>query len=269
MRNRLLTACLLWLGTVSCLFARNAFKDNYELALRSQAFVEALVRGDSRAMYEMFAPAFRAENSFARFDSAVGGWIAGRRVVKARRKVVDVKGVSGYISTWVVFAGERKYRYLYQNWLKDGKTWDIVWISRILDQSFQYGRQDTVQMRQAAEAGVRYVLSRQGRANFRERPARPDTVVMIRRDLPEEHGFQLDGLPVVWVTPEELAACAPMPRVPFYVGLAMVRVFGDMAEVAVDVFPSADSAVARRRGVKIYLEQHKGVWQFHSIGKVW
>jgi len=269
MRNRLLTACLLWLGTASCLFARNAFKDNYELGLRSQAFVEALVRGDSRTMYEMFVPAFRAENSFARFDSAVARWIAGGRMLKARRKVVDVKDVSGYISTWVMFAGEHKYRYLYQNWLRGGKTWDIVWVSRILDQSFQYGRQDTVQTRHAAEAGVLYVLSRQGRANFRERPARPDTVVMVRHDLPEEHGFQLDSLPVVWVTLREMAAHAPMPRAPFYVGLAMVRVYGDMAEVAVDVFPSPDSAMARRRGVKVYLEQHKGVWQFHSIGKVW
>lgn len=246
-------------------------KSNYELALQTERLTEAVVANRARDVYRMFTPAFAAEHSFASFDSALSRWYKGRRIVRASHKVVDIKGPSGYVSSWFVFEGERDYNYVYQNWLNTGHGWELVWLSRILDTSFTFGQNDSIELVKAAEAGLRYILSKPGMALLKTGFSRPDTVVIVGLNRPGEGEFQFD-LPVYWTTPEEIRAGVRLPRTQFLLNLALVRLIGDMALVAVDVTPTARDVLGRKRrarGVEIFLRRTGTEWRFLEVGKRW
>lgn len=270
-RGRLLLLLAMLAGAASAVSPASRLKSNYELALQTERVTEAIVANRSRDIYRMFTPAFSAEHSFASFDSAFARWLRGRRIVRASHKVVDIKGPSGYVSSWFVFAGEHDYNYVYQNWLNTGRGWQLVWLSRILDPSFAFGQTDSLELIRAAEAGLRYVLSKPGLELFKAGFRRPDTVVMIRRGQPGEGTYELD-LPVFWVTPEEMRAGTCVPRTQFRLRLALIRVMGDIALVAVDVAPTARDLLGRKRpprGVEVYLKRAGTEWRFFDVGKKW
>lgn len=246
-------------------------KSNYELALQTQLLTEAVVGNRPRDIYRMFTPTFTAEHSFASFDSAFARWLRGRRIIRASHKVVDIKGPSGYVSSWFVFQGELDYNYVYQNWLNTGRGWQLVWLSRVLDTSFAFGQTDSVGLRKATEAGLRYLLSKPGLELFKAGFRRPDTVVIMRLGQPGEGDYRL-GLPVVWVTPEEIRAGARIPRTQFLLRLALVRLMGDFALVTVDVAPTARDFLGRKRrprGVEVFLKRDGIEWRFLEVGKKW
>jgi hypothetical protein len=270
-RGRLLLLFAALAGAASAVSPAAKLKSNYELALLTERVTEAIVGNRPRDIYRMFTPAFTAEHSFASFDSAFDRWLRGRRIIRASHKVVDIKGPSGYVSSWFVFEGEHDYNYVYQNWLNTGNGWQLVWLSRILDTSFAFGQTDSLGLVKAAEAGLRYVLSKPGLELFKAGFRRPDTVVIARLGRPGEGDYQL-GLPVVWATPEEIRAGARVPRVQFLLRLALVRLMGDIALVAVDVAPTARDFLGRKRrprGVEIYLQRSGTEWRFLEVGKKW
>ncbi len=260
---------LLALGTASLLFANNPMEDNHELSLRVQSFTEALVRRDTRAIYRFFNSTFRDEIPFARFDSAARGWYGNGRVIRARHKVVGVQGPVGSVSIWVVFEGERDARYLYQSWLQNQNTWELVWMSRIIDESFQYGRTDTAELRQVAQAALRHALTPPILARLSGRPRLPDTVVLVRLGQPEETTMTVKGVNTVWLSPAQVVDLAVLPRVPFYVGFGIVRVFGDVAEAAVDFYPTPYGRLPRRQSVKVILRRSAEGWRYSHATRVW
>jgi hypothetical protein len=268
MRGRAHVA-LLALGAVSLLLSNNPMEDNYELSLRVQGFTEALVRRDARAAYRFFNSTFRDEIPFVRFDSAFRNWYGTGRVVKAQHKVVDVQGSSGSVSTWVVFEGERDARYLFQSWLLSKNTWELVWVSRIIDESFQYGRSDTAELRRVAQTALRHALTAPILARLSGRPRRPDTVVLVRLGQPEEAEVTVEGAKTVWLSPAQVGDLAILPRVPFYVGFGIVRVLGEIAEVAVDFYPTPYGRLPRRQSVKVLLRRATDGWRFSSATRVW
>ena len=246
-------------------------KTNYELALHSQRLTEAVVANQARDIYRMFTPGFAAEHSFARFDSALVRWSRGRRIVRASHKVVDIKGPSGYVSSWFVFEGARDYNYVYQNWLNTRHGWQLVWLSRILDPGFAFGQSDSADLVKASEAGLRYVLSKPGLAMFKAGFQRPDTVVLVSLGRPGEGAYRFD-FPVYWTTPQEIRAGARLPRTQFLLHLALVRLIDDIALVVVDVTPTARDLLGRKRqprGVEVYLKRTGAEWEFMAVGKKW
>jgi hypothetical protein len=246
-------------------------KSNYELALQTERLTEAVVANRPRDIYRMFTPGFTAEHSFARFDSAFARWSQGRRIVRASHKVVDIKGPSGYVSSWFVFAGDRDYNYVYQNWLNTGHGWELVWLSRILDTSFAYGQRDSLGLVSAAAAGLRYVLSKPGLELFKSGFVRPDTVVIVRLGRPGEGDYGFD-FPVYWTTPQEIHAGVRLPRTQFLLNLALVRLIGDLAVVVVDVTPTTRDFLGRKRharGIEVYLQRTGKEWRFFEVGKKW
>ena len=270
-RGRLLLLFAALAGAASAAAPASRLKSNYELALRTQRLTEAVVANRPRDIYRMFVPAFAAEHSYASFDSALARWFRGRRIVRASHKVVDIKGPSGYVSSWFVFAGESDYNYVYQNWLNTGSGWELVWLSRILDTSFAFGQNDSLGLVRAAEAGLRYVLSKPGLDLFKSGFVRPDTVVMVRLGRPGEGEYRFD-FPVYWTAPEEIRAGVRLPRTQFLLNLALVRLIGDVALVAVDVTPTVRDPLERRRrprGIEVYLKRAGDEWRFSAVGKKW
>jgi hypothetical protein len=247
-------------------------KSNYKLALQTELLTEAVVANRPRDIYRMFVPAFAAEHSYASFDSALARWFRGRRIVRASHKVVDIKGPSGYVSSWFVFAGERDYNYVYQNWLNTRHGWQLVWLSRILDPSFSFGQSDSLELVRAAEAGLRYVLSKPGLELFRAGFRRPDTLIMLRFGRAGEGDFRFDSLPVYWTTREQILASDHLPRSQFLLNLALVRLIGDMALVTIDLTPTTRDFFGRKRhsrGIEVYLQRVGNEWRFSDVGKKW
>ena len=265
--------CLSFLaGAASAVSPATRLKTNYELAHQTERLTEALVGNRSRDIYRMFTPSFTAEHSFARFDSALSHWTRGRRVIRASHKVVEIAGPAGYVSSWLVFAGATDYNYVYQSWLNTPHGWQLVWLSRILDSTFNYGQNDSLELTRAAEAGLRYVLSNPGLAQFHSGYRRPDTLVMLRYNRPGEGEFHFYGLPVYWTTMAQILDGGYVPQAQFLLSLGLVRLMGDMALVAIDVTPTARGQIGRsrrRKGIEVYLERAGGVWRFRDIGKVW
>jgi hypothetical protein len=271
LRGRLLLLFAALAGAASAVSPAAKLKSNYELALQTERLTEAIVASRPRDVYRMFTPAFSAECSFASFDSAFERWHRGRRIIRASHKVVDIKGPSGYVSSWFVFEGEHDYNYVYQNWINTGHGWQLVWLSRILDTSFAFGQNDSLELVKVAEAGLRYVLSKPGLALFKAGFVRPDTVVIVRLGRPGEGEFQFDQ-PVYWTTPAEIHAGVGLPRTQFLLNLALVRLIGDMAVVAVDVTPTTRDFLGRKRhaqGVEVYLERAGDEWRVTDVGKKW
>jgi hypothetical protein len=275
------TTLLLAAGAALSFCLAGRLQDNYELGVRTQLFTEALASGRSRDIYWMFCPQFRTENSFQRFDSSFKKWYAGRRVKKASRKVVEVSGVGGYVSTWVVFEGASDYDYLYQSWLHVGRTWQLLWVSRILDNSFQYGTSDTAEVTMITIAALRYALSPRGLNQFHARFRRPDTLVLIRGDGsnhpgpqtgPGENLTRIDNTVLLWMTSDEIRRYKQSHSVRFVMGIVNVRLLGTMATAGIDLYPSDETNKGRfgkRRGMQIYLEKKAGSWAFQSSGKTW
>jgi hypothetical protein len=271
-RGRLLLLFATLAGAASAVSPAARLKSNYELALQTERLTEALVGNRSRDIYRMFTPSFTAEHSFASFDSALSHWSRGRRIVRGSHKVVEIAGPAGYVSSWLVFEGERDYSYVYQNWLNTPHGWQLIWLSRILNSTFTYGQTDSLELVKAAEAGLRYVLTKPGLARFHSGFRRPDTVVILRYNRPGEGEFRLDSVPVYWTTMPEILQGGHVPRTQFLLSLALVRLMDDMALVSIDLTPTArrqDGRTSRRRGLEVYLERTGNAWRFRDIGKVW
>lgn len=261
-------------GAACAISPQARLRSGYELALHAERLTEAVVDNRPRDIYQMFVPGFTAENSYPTFDSAFEHWYGGRRIVRASHKVVDVQGPAGYVSSWFVFEGDRDYNYIYQNWLNtDDSGWQLVWMSRVLDTSFSYGQTDSPQLARAAEAGLRYVLSKPGLAQFHAGYSRPDTVVMVRFDRPgEDELSHVDSLPVYWTTVAQIKQGVHIPRTQFLLNLALVRLMGDMALVVLDVTPTGRDLLGRRhrpRGLEVYVKRVGADWRFYDVGKKW
>uniref|UniRef100_A0A7V3PSN4 Uncharacterized protein n=1 Tax=candidate division WOR-3 bacterium TaxID=2052148 RepID=A0A7V3PSN4_UNCW3 len=248
-------------------------KPEHQLNLRSQQVTTALMNNDTRTIYDLFVPAFRREIPFNRFDSAVRAWQNNRTIARIQSRVIDTKGRGGHISTFLFFYGEKEYRYLYQNWLFSDSGWQLVWISNILNQSFQFGTQDTPAMEKAALAALNYVFTNEGlkKVHLHQVPL-PDTIFVFQPFFPAESTGFLKQQPVVWLAPEQDRKLRLPRSIPYYCQVEQIRIFGPIALVTIDFYPVAQPgkrALGRSRSLEIYLKADNAGWVFDSFGKLW
>lgn len=269
---------LSWLLITSCVVSSHAARPKavYELARISQELTQALANERPRDVFRMFAPVFQEEIGFERFNSAFNSWYNGRRIARARSRVVDIRGLGGHVSTWLVFEGASDYSYVYQNWIRLKSGWALTWLSSILDYGFEYGRPGAATEDSIADRALEYLVDADGLRHVRRQLVAPETVIAVfnrpRMRLVENP----DSRPVLWVTPDEFAAGSyggqPLPSAPFYFKFALIRLLGDVATCGVDLNPAnreGMSALGRKRNIVLYLERQARGWQFHSVGKVW
>ncbi len=249
-------------------------KPEYQLELKVQQFSAALLNGDYRTAYRLFVPVFRREIGFSRFDSAVQEWRQGRRLVRIKSKVIDTKGLGGHASIYAYFDGEDDYEYLYQSWIYSDSGWELVWVSNMLNQSFQYGRSETLAMRAVAEMALEFLLSPEGKGWLKlSKVSLPETIVVVQHNRIEEAPVNIEGHTVVWQSPDVIKGKPIFPFMPLYCEFGMVRVFGSVALVALDFKPwpyyQGRRVLKQRRGMEIYLKKQGEGWQVHSVGKRW
>jgi hypothetical protein len=236
---------------------------------RTQDLTRTLVAGDARELFRLFVPAFREEISFARFESTLNAWYAGRTVKSARSKVVDIRGPGGYASTWVTFAGDERVFYMFQRWLHTSAGWNLIWLTNILDQSFQYGRADTVELEAVIDASMRFLLEGGGLARIRRGLLPPDSVFVLHTRTRESE-FIADR-PVFWFA--ESKPDRDAIRAPYYFRVQLAQVLGEIALCNIDLKPTDPrnpGTLGRRRSIELNLslDPDSDEWSVSSIGKV-
>lgn len=248
-------------------------KPEYQLNLKVQQVGSALVNGNSREIYRMFVSAFCQEHGLARFDSVVKAWQGQRRISRVRSQLIDIRGLGGHASTYVVFEGERDYKYLYQSWIYTDSGWQLTWISSILDQSFQYGLRDTAAIRSVVRLALGFLISPEGRKWIRAgKVSLPDTIIVVTQRALGESLSVLNHHYVRWRQAEEIKQNPIPAQVPFYCELGMVRVYGSIAQVTVDLKPWSEAGkrmLKKPKGTEVYLKREKKGWAVHSVGKRW
>lgn len=244
-------------------------KPQYQFNLKVQQFGEALINGESRKIYRLFVPSFRQEIDYSRFDSAFKAWQAGRRIMRVRNKAIDTRGLGGHASTYVFFQGASDYDYLYHNWIYTDSGWELAWISQILDQSFQYGTKDTVELRIIVKRALEFFISPEGLKHIKLGKIRLDTIAVVKPGYINDSFEVLAGRQVVWRAKEDKF----LTRMPVFCEFGVVKNWGDVALVAIDLKPSSyyfgRKIIKRPRGMEVYLKKDKGNWPVHSVGKCW
>lgn len=235
---------------------------------RVRVFTEALILADARTVFDLFVPTFRQEIGFARFDSALRSWRADRRPAIGQGRVVITRGISGQASTWVVFAGEDDYDYVYQGWVFADETWQLGWLSNILNASFDYGNRDSIEVRAIRAAALDWLVNDGGLREIPPGYRRPDTLLVI-----DTSGFAgwLPGQPTAVCTPEQFRAGTGLPAVPFGLRFALTRSFGNVALCAVDLRPlkpRRPGAAGRTRSIQIFLTRGRDGWHYNSTGSI-
>lgn len=248
-------------------------RPEYQLELKVQQFGEALLNGNHRTLYQLFVPVFVREIEFSRIDSAVNSWRQGRRPVRIKSQVIETRGLGGYASSYVYFEGENDYEYLYHSWVYTDSGWELAWVSGILNQSFLYGKSETLAMRQVAQSALEFFLSPAGRRHLRlEKIVLPETIVVVQHHRIEEGPMSISGHTVVWQTPLAIRDGPSFPSMPLYCEFGMVRVFGSVALVALDFkswpYYQGRQVLKKPRGMEIYLKK-QDEWQVASVGKLW
>ncbi len=271
-RARLVKVIAISLLALGLVFAVEP-KLQYQLDFKARDVGSALINGNTREIYNLFVPEFRREHPFAQFDSAVKAWLKERRILSVNNKVVDITGLGGHVSTYIYFQGEDDYNYLYQSWLYTDSGWQLVWISKILNHSFEYGSSDTLALRAIAKLGLRYFVSRDGLQWIRaKRVNLPETLVVVAGGGLGGEPWSDDGHFFTWRKKDEFEKDPQPPRAHFYIEVAVVRLFGPIGMVALDLKPWSSAGkrvLPRPRGTEIYLKKTKDGWLLHSLGKRW
>ncbi|UCG43411.1 MAG: hypothetical protein JSU73_01985 [candidate division WOR-3 bacterium] len=239
------------------------------LESHTQDLTRTLVTGDSREMYRLFVPAFQQEIPFARFESTLIDWYDGRTVTSARSKVVDIRGLGGYVSTWVTFAGEERVCYLFQRWLHATAGWQLVWLTNILDQSFLYGRADTAELEAVIEASLQFLVGDGGLSLIRDGLLSPDSIFVVHTRT--RNNTSIDNRPVIWF--DQSKPNRKAVKAPYYFRVQLAQVLGEAALCNIDLkptWPQDPGFLGRVRSIELYLlfDPDAGKWTVNSVGKV-
>ncbi len=248
-------------------------KTEYQLNHKAQKVSSAILNNDSRTIYELFVPAFRQEIEFFRFDSALKAWVKNRRIAQINTRLIEIRGRGGHISTYVTFQGKQDYEYIYGNWLFTDSGWQLVWLSNILDQTFQYGSRDTLSMFELADVALEHILSPTTRKLLRiNKLDLSETLYALLPMINRETTSISCNRPVVWL-PGNTDISKRIPKtVPYYLEFGQIRIFGSFARTAIDIKPRSSfglKMIGRRRGIELYLKISKQKWTFDSTGKTW
>ncbi len=224
-------------------------------------------------IYDLFVPIFRQEIPFSRFDSALKAWINNRRIAQIKTNLIDSRGRGGHISIYVTFQGETDYEYIYGNWLFTDSGWQLVWLSNILDQTFQYGSQDTLSMLAIADVALEHILSSATRKKLRiDKIGLSETIYVLLPIINQERVSISNNRPVVWL-PVNIDLVERIPKtVPYYLEFGQIRILDLFARTAVDIKPRSPFGfrmIGRRRGIELYFKLSKQKWSFDSQGKIW
>lgn len=265
-----------------------SYNDTTNLRDRAAAFGAALANRQLERIYQFFNPSFRDELSLHDLDSSIALWLDGRTIRAVRTAHIEIKGLSGLVSSYVSFTeragqptpGSGRFReinrfreYIFQYWLKAPGGWQLVWLNKILDPiTMDYGRGDTIVGTEIMQLTLEQVVLKGGlREQFNMTD--PEGRLILLASPVRHSRLQLPGIKLEWLTEDSIARLGARAGIGHYLAFQPVRVLRDIAIATLDVIPIAgagDGTTKRRaRSIKLFFTRERGQWRFADYGSRW
>ncbi len=243
------------------------------LLRETKKFNAFLKKGDAKSIYDLFNETFKREIPFEKFALSFNHWIADKKGKRVETRFINITGLFGQVSTWI-WEDKRRYHYLFHNWIKTDSGWRLQWLSKILNEDFDYGRRDTVLGKELLKLAVEKAISLNG---FKEKFPHfviPRNIVFLKKGRPEEGSLSFPKFRVLWLTLEEIRKKHRLLSIPVYFDFGAIRIIDNIATVYLDIIPIQSEKIEKRyrrriRGLQFQFKRENGRWNFISYGAKW
>ncbi|MCX7785959.1 MAG: hypothetical protein N2201_07070 [candidate division WOR-3 bacterium] len=277
------TILFIILGILIIVYISNKFRSYKILQLRRvQTQEQSLLHKEVRKLlkglkdnkdslvYSLFDSAFIKANNLDSFISVLHQWRNGRKIKKIKIQKLTILGRGGHITSWVTFDNREKV-FLYQSWIKTKTGWKILWLSKLLPQSFAYAENDSNEIKKIKLLALEQLITRQGiRRVIGENPI-PETLIIALAQNSKKLHLRLQGYTIREWTHNEIRKNYFKTGALFFLEFATIRILNDIATCYVDIKPLylRIPRLSRNRGLQLYFIKENNSWQFDSYGSRW
>lgn len=262
--------------------AGGSARDTSTLRDRAADFNAAFADGEFAKVYRLFNSDFRDEVPEARFESALRQWLAGRNVRRVGITHVEIKGLTGLVSSNIYFdesapgAGPAtipETEYLFQSWIRTRVGWELLWLNKVLDPiAMDYGHRDTAALQEILQLALDEIITRTGLEQRLGISSKGAPIVLLVHGASDRE-VSLAGRKVLWLSREEIQARYRELGVPFYIDVQPIRVLKYLAIGTFDIIslPQGNAPTQRIRSIKLLFVRNSehGKWEFADYGAKW
>ncbi len=268
-------------GVIS-LMVSGAVNDTTTLRQRTADFDDAFRSGQFAGVYRLFNSDFRDEVTEAQLDSGLSRWLAGRSVRRVSTTHIEVKGLSGLVSSNIYFdEPERKVGpwtipqsdYLFQFWIRTQDGWQLLWLNKVLDPvALDYGHRDTASLQEILQLALTEIVTRTGLEQKLGISAGTAPIVLLSHGA-SDRMVNLSDRSVLWLSRDEILAHVGQLGVSFYVDVQPIRILKHLAIGTFDIIPlpRGNAPAHGTHSIKLFFvrESEHGKWEFADYGSKW
>ncbi len=245
-------------------------QDEYLLMEAGRKLIKGLKENNDSLVYALFNATFIKENNYDSFVSVLTQWRGGRKIKKIKIQKLSVLGRGGHITSWVTF-DNREQKFLYQSWIKSKTGWKILWLSKLLPQTFAYGIDDGEEIKQIKLLALKELIPRQGIKRIIVEHPIPETIIIATAKGTPKLYPRLPNYVIREWTPEEIKRYYFKTGALFFLEFATIRILDDIATCYVDIKPLYRQIprLTRNRGLQLYFIKENNTWYFDSYGSKW
>lgn len=251
----------------------NRFKmsdEQKELLTEAQKMHLALRQGNDSILYDFFNNTFKQEIDIDRFKLALNEWRNNRKVTKVKVQQVKVYSLGGHITSWVTFNNKEKF-FLFQSWIKTNDGWKLMWLTKILPQTFSYGMSDEIQIQRLKQLTLIELIDKQLLKQIHpDLPIQETLVVVLPLGMKKSH-FRIPNHVIKQLLKTEITENIRNLHAYYYLEFAAIRVLDNIATAYVDIYPLYQNVpgLRRVRGLQLYFVRDNGQWKFLHLGTKW
>jgi hypothetical protein len=271
--------------TVLYLFVGGADGSAAALRERSAEFGEALTALHMNRIYRLFNSGFRNEIPEAQLDSSIRLWLDGRQVRGVRTTHLEVKSLSGLVSSTVIFTPpdslepqrrtrfkerDRQQEYLFQYWIRTSEGWCLMWLNKVLDPiAMDYGHTDSSAMGEVRQLALNEALTNGGIQKQVGLTQARNRLVLLSHGA-DDRKLQLPETKIVWLSKDSISALGAKLGVNYYLDILPTRTFQDVAIASLDIIPVPPyTQGGRSRNIRLFFVRDQGKWRFADYGVKW
>jgi hypothetical protein len=256
--------------------------DTSTLGDRAAEFGDAFADRQFDKVYRLFNSDFRDEVTEMQLDRTLNLWLAGRNVRRVSTTHIEVKGLSGLVSSNIYFnesapgAGPAKipeFEYLFQSWIRTAEGWQLLWLNKVLDPiALDYGHRDTAALQEILQLALDEIITGTGLEQKLGISSGSAPIVLLVHGA-SDRVVSLSGRKVLWLSREEILAQQRQLGISFYIDVQPIRVLKHLAIGTFDIIslPQGNARPQRTRSIKLFFvrDSEHGKWEFADYGAKW
>ncbi len=245
-------------------------QDEYLLLKEVRKLIKGLKENNDSLVYSLFNLTFTKENRYDSFASILSQWRNGRKIKRIKIQKLSILGRGGNITSWVTF-DNREQKFLFQSWIKTKTGWKILWLSKLLPQTFAYGQNNSDEIKQIKSLTLKQLITQQDiKRIIKENPI-PETIIIASPKGAPKLYFRLPNYVVREWTADEIKKSYFKTGALFFLEFATIRILGDIATCYIDIKPLYRQIphLTRTRGLQLYFVKENNQWVFDSYGSKW